>query len=56
MSHWRQRHAAMTPLFVDSQASQQSSPSDDSNVSIMESHNVRATQDDVQFTPTQQAG
>ena len=53
LSHWRQRHAAMTPLFVDSQASQQSSPDESGNVSVMESQYVRATQDDVQFTPTQ---
>ena len=43
----------MTPLFVDSQASQQSSPDESGNVSVMESQYVRATQDDVQFTPTQ---
>lgn len=52
-SSWRQRHAVMTPLFVDSQ----SQLLDDSgDVSMMESQIVRATQDDAQFTPTQQPG
>lgn len=48
-SNWRQRHAAMTPLFA-TQASQSVMDVDDSV------DGVRATQDVQQFTQTQEAG
>jgi len=51
-STWYQRHAAMTPLFLDTQASQSFS-----QVEAMETgHVMRATQDVAQFTPTQTEG
>jgi DNA-dependent protein kinase catalytic subunit len=48
---WYERHAAMTPLFLDSLASQ-------SAVSVdgIGTGQVRATQDVLQFTPTQAEG
>ncbi len=46
----------MTPLFVDSQAASQRTAvgSQDADVSMMDTQFVRATQEGVQFTPTQQ--
>ncbi len=59
-SFWRQRHSAMTPLFVETQASQSqagrgaddSPPEGDMGVSTQ----IRATQDVQQFSATQQPG
>ncbi|XP_074649158.1 DNA-dependent protein kinase catalytic subunit-like [Tubulanus polymorphus] len=54
-SSWRQRHATMTPLFVETQASQPGSSQSSLDDSMAEG-GVRATQDVNQFTQTQAAG
>ena len=50
---WRQRHAAMTPMFAQTQMSQVSSTQSESVDTSMGSMGLRATQDVQQFTATQ---
>ena len=47
-SSWRHRHAAMTPLFSSTLATQ-TDMDDDESMSV----NIRATQQDAQFSATQ---
>ncbi|ELU11183.1 hypothetical protein CAPTEDRAFT_224273 [Capitella teleta] len=51
-STWYQRHAAMTPMFLDTQSSQ----SNDSPDAGLSTGQLRATQDAAQFTQTQADG
>ncbi|XP_064600499.1 DNA-dependent protein kinase catalytic subunit-like [Liolophura sinensis] len=53
-SSWRQRHAAMTPLFAETQASQSHSMQSATVGDTIDG--VRATLDAQQFTPTQDMG
>lgn len=59
-SSWYQRHAAMTPLFVETQLSTQAAlpghGSVGANDSSVGSRHVRMTQDVTSFAPTQASG
>ena len=55
-SSWRQRHAAMTPLFAATQMSQTQGSGDAAMETDDVSGHVRATQDAAGFTPTLQEG
>ena len=55
-SSWRQRHAAMTPLFVETQQTQAANASQSLETSLMDTQStgqIRATQDVMQFSATQ---